>query len=154
MCFVHVKCSSKCSAKNFIDSSLSPIKFILKLFAQRQLFPNVYLLFGGLNMHTLDLLTFKDFRHACKMHAFMRTWYPSYYDSSRSDNIKSIKHHWLKNHKLKRLLPQPHRHDYQLRHSKKSPLPPVKTNSLYKLPVVAIILSSQTMVCAVFVNSG
>ena len=54
MCFVHVKCSSKCSPKNCIDSSFSPIKFILTLFTQRQLFPNVHLLFGGLNMHTLD----------------------------------------------------------------------------------------------------
>ena len=60
MCFVHVKCSSKCNAKNFIDSLFSPIQFILTLFTQRQLFPNVYLLFGGLNMHTLDFLTFKD----------------------------------------------------------------------------------------------
>ena len=33
---------------------------MLTLLTQRQLFPNVYLPFGGLNMHTLDLLTFKD----------------------------------------------------------------------------------------------
>ena len=32
------------SPKNFIDSSFSPIKFILTMFTQRQLFPNVYLL--------------------------------------------------------------------------------------------------------------
>ena len=60
MCFVHVKCPSKRSPKNVIDSSFSPIKFILTLFTQRQLFPNVYRLLGGLNMDTLDFLTFKD----------------------------------------------------------------------------------------------
>ena len=52
VCFVHVKCSSKCNPKN---SLFSPIKFILTLFTQRQLFPNVYLPFGGLNMHTFRL---------------------------------------------------------------------------------------------------
>ena len=60
MCFDHVKCSSMCNPKNFIDSSFSPIKFILTLFTDIQLFPNVYLLFGGLNMHTFDFLTFND----------------------------------------------------------------------------------------------
>ena len=60
MCFVHVKCSSKCSPKNYIDSSFSSIKYILTMFTQRQLLPNVYPLFGGLNIHTLDFLPFKD----------------------------------------------------------------------------------------------
>ena len=59
MYFFHVKCPSKCNPKNVIDSSFSPIKFILTLFTQRQLFPNVYLLFGGQNMHTLTFVTFK-----------------------------------------------------------------------------------------------
>ena len=60
MWLFHVKCSSKCNPKNFIDSSFSPMKFIFISLTEIQLFPNVYLLFGGLNMHALDFVTFKD----------------------------------------------------------------------------------------------
>ena len=58
--FDHVNCSSRCNPKNVIDSSFSPIQFILTLFTDIQLFPNVYLLFGGLNMQTFEFLTFND----------------------------------------------------------------------------------------------